>query len=73
MLAKRFYVIQPVIRADSDLSSYDMIEWPEEQKCMQLTIRCVGRCQHRCNSLEDIIKEEPSKLMEEVEGVKNLL
>ena len=23
---KKFYVIQPVIRVDSDLSSYDMIE-----------------------------------------------
>ena len=29
--------IQPVTRADSDLSSYDMIEWPEENKCMRLT------------------------------------
>ena len=36
---KNFYVIQPVTRADSDLSSYDMIEWPEEQKCMRLTVR----------------------------------
>ena len=39
MLAKKFYVIQPITRADSDLSSYDMIEWPEEQKCMRLTVR----------------------------------
>ena len=36
---KKFYVIQPVTRVDSDLSSYDMIEWPEEQKCMRLTVR----------------------------------
>ena len=39
MLAKKFYVIQTITRADSDLSSYDMIEWPEEQKCMRLTVR----------------------------------
>ena len=32
--------IQPVIRVDTDLSSYDMIEWPEEHKCMRLTNRC---------------------------------
>ena len=32
--------IQPVTRVDSDLSSYDMIEWPEEHKCMRLTNRC---------------------------------
>ena len=36
---KKFYIIQPVTRADSDLSSYDMIERPEEQKCTWLTIR----------------------------------
>ena len=36
---KKFYIIQPVSRADSDLSSYDIIEWPEGQKCMRLTIR----------------------------------
>ena len=36
---KNFYVVQPVTRADLDLSSYDMIEWPEEQKCMRLTVR----------------------------------
>ena len=36
---QKFYVIQPVTRVDSNLSSYDMIEWPEEQKCMQLTVR----------------------------------
>ena len=29
--------IQPITHADSDLSSYDMIEWPEEHKCMRLT------------------------------------
>ena len=33
-----FYVIQPITRANSDLSSYDMIERLEEQKCMRLTI-----------------------------------
>ena len=27
---KKFYVIQPITRVDSDLSSNDMIEWPEE-------------------------------------------
>ena len=37
---KKFYVIQPVTRVDSDLSSYDMIEWLEEQKYMRLTVRC---------------------------------
>ena len=41
---QKFYVIQPAIRADSDLSSYDMIEWPEEQKCLRLTIRYEERC-----------------------------
>lgn len=29
---QQFYVTQPVIRVDLDLSSYDMIEWSEEQK-----------------------------------------
>ena len=32
MLVKNFYVIQPVTRVDSDLSSYDIFEWPEERK-----------------------------------------
>ena len=29
---QQFYITQPVIRVDLDLSSYDMIEWSEEQK-----------------------------------------
>ena len=33
--------IQPVTRVDSDLSSYDMFEWPEEHKCMRLTAKNV--------------------------------
>ena len=37
---QKFYIIQLATRVDSDLSSYDMIEWLEEQKCMWLTIRC---------------------------------
>ena len=37
---QKFYVIQPVARVDSDLSSYDMIEQPKERKRMRLTIRC---------------------------------
>ena len=41
---QKFYVIQPVTRVDSDLSSYDMIEWLEEQKSMRLTIRCEEYC-----------------------------
>ena len=51
---KKFYVIQPVTRVDSDLSSYDMIEWLEGQKCMRLTVRCKERC-HQC-SKETIMK-----------------
>ena len=52
---QEFYIIQLAIRVDSDLSSYDMIEWPEEQKYMRLTIRCEKRC-HECNySLEKVI------------------
>ena len=43
---KKFYVIQPITRADSDLSSYDMLEWPEEQKYMRLTTDAKN-C-HRC-------------------------
>ena len=39
MLIKSFYVLQPVIRVDLDLSSYDMFEWPEEEKYMRLTVR----------------------------------
>ena len=61
---KKFYVIQPVTRVDSDLSSYDMIEWPEEQKCMRLTIGCGERCRQCCSSPGEVtvnamIKEEP--------------
>ena len=36
---RKFYVVQLITRVDSDLSSYDMIERPEEQKHMRLTIR----------------------------------
>lgn len=43
---QKFYVIQRA-RVSSNLSSCDMIEWPEEQKRMRLTIRCEVRC-HRC-------------------------
>ena len=41
---KKFYVIQLVTRVDSDHSSYDMIEWLEEQECMRLTIKRGKRC-----------------------------
>ena len=44
---QKIYVVQPVTRVDSDLSSYDMIERPEEQKYMRLTIRCEEHCR-RC-------------------------
>ena len=77
MLVKKFYVIQPVTRVDSDLSSYDMIEWPEGQKCMQLTVRCEERC-HQCWSspekaiVKAVTKEKPSSPMVEIQAVKYL-
>lgn len=34
--AQKFHAIQPVTCVDLNLSFYDMIEWPEGQKCTQL-------------------------------------
>ena len=75
MLAKKFYVIQPVTRADSDLSSYDMIEWPEEQKCVRLTVWCgetddVTVDAVVCQRISSGTIESP---MVEIEVAKNLL
>lgn len=39
VLMQKSMYIQPITRVDSYLSSYDMIQRPEELKCMRLTIR----------------------------------
>ena len=57
--------IQPITRVDSDLSSFDMIERPEEQKYMRLTIRCEECCLRYCSDPRKFVKLESSNSMGE--------
>ena len=74
---QKFYVIQLVTRVDSDLSSYDMIEWPEEQKCMRLTIKCEEQGRRSSGNpgkviVKAVIKKEPCNSIEEIKTGRKL-
>ena len=58
---QKYYVIQLATRVDSDLSSYDMIEWPKEQKCMRLTIKREERYHRCCCGSGEVIMKTVSK------------